>query len=471
MVKADVDNIIMAVSEAVDAALTDTPSAGEEHLILDTPSLFFVSTKLAGKFDHLLESAIVLSFHSYFPPGRLTSSWRDSRSPHPLGLIDSDAFSKRVRKGHKPAASDMLQTFVTRFSSVVLFMWLLRGIGAVSTKFQVIAVHCMQPVIIAILFFGCNLIVNQPAYIVVVVVFLVYECWRFYRLTHPNKVLPTQEEEDASTRAPQGVSAKEDMSGSTRDGKAQDSSQWRHASRLVRVPGDADGVNYWEEEEDEDEEATGKSTTPLRVIGDEAKQDAEVGYWSDEEEQEQGVRLIGEDAGGHWEEESDGGQGGAEWVARYQDQHPAPLLLPVAEEDITPAPQTVETAPTGASWASGSWAMVDGAYDDDIMVTHTRSCTVSSDARDDIHSNGLFAPKREGEEERGPRAAWREEVAHEEVEEEVPGPATVLLEWLIQRSNLAELVQDPCVQECLNEPADEGYWEVDNLPEYASLWS
>lgn len=500
MVQRDVDNIIKAVEKAVDLALTDTITADDEPLILDVPSLFFVSTKLAAKFDHLLESAIVLSFHSYSPPGRLTDGWRDSAGSHSLGLghLRRDADDKQ-------RASEQLNLFLSRFSAVALFTGMLHMIGSVSTKFQLFAMHLLQQVIIAMTFFGCKWIAHHPPYVAIVVVLLLYEVWRLWRLAHPNKVQP---HDDAHPTA----HTSDKKSSATLEGSNK--SPWRSANRMVSLPAEVDGVNYWED--DEDEEDIGRSG--LRFIDEEAKQQEE-----------------------YWEVESTYSGNGADWKTSYHQADDAPTTTPALTPPAVEANPPVMIPAAAISgmvnpsatvvqkmasvdmvapeeWHSAAWSVVDGALvvsaSENVVMTRSNLQTQSyggsyrdhvDDSEDDSdidravnesdyegqkitpdhpwsedeNEDDIFDDSKLtigktwlGEDVREEPEEQKQDQAQEELQEDTPvGDSDVLMAWLVERSNLADLILDPSVRECLNEPAHEGYWEEDSHPEFATLWS
>ena len=68
----DVNAVMNSLRKIVNTSLDE---AVEWRHPIDTTEHFFVSKVLAKKYPHLLESTIALSFHSYLPPGRMSSRW------------------------------------------------------------------------------------------------------------------------------------------------------------------------------------------------------------------------------------------------------------------------------------------------------------------------------------------------------------------------------------------------------------
>jgi hypothetical protein len=73
LVAHNVSIVIASLKVLVDSALSTSQVDWQQPI--DSTDYFFVSKAIAQKYPHLLESAVVLSFHSYFPPGRMSNQW------------------------------------------------------------------------------------------------------------------------------------------------------------------------------------------------------------------------------------------------------------------------------------------------------------------------------------------------------------------------------------------------------------
>ena len=121
---------------------------------LDTTNHFFVSKAIAMKHPHLLESTIVLSFHSYLPPGRMSTQWARKA-----------VFQRKRTKG--------LNWFF-RVASVSLFViGLLHTIGTLGMNYQTFIMSLVLPIALVAVYVVVNMIIGNVIILVVVLAVLV----------------------------------------------------------------------------------------------------------------------------------------------------------------------------------------------------------------------------------------------------------------------------------------------------------
>jgi hypothetical protein len=124
--------------------------------LLDAPRYLFVSTNLAAKFPHLLESVIVSSYHSY-SPGPFADIWRFGRSRDPpwWSILSGNHRGKK---------------FV--LSNVIIAV--LQRIGSMSPVFQRLLIHGLQPLFVSCLFFLWQTLSKHPVWWALVGALLLY---------------------------------------------------------------------------------------------------------------------------------------------------------------------------------------------------------------------------------------------------------------------------------------------------------
>jgi hypothetical protein len=119
---------------------------------LDTTDHFFVSKAIARKYPHLLESAIVLSFHSYFPPGRMSNHWGRSR----------DAVLNRKR-------DRALSLFLRALSVTMVVIGLLQFVGTLNMNVQNFIMSLVLPIAFVAAYVAAAFIIGHPLYMAFVV--------------------------------------------------------------------------------------------------------------------------------------------------------------------------------------------------------------------------------------------------------------------------------------------------------------
>jgi hypothetical protein len=123
---------------------------------LDTPSHFFVANKIASHFPHLIESGIVLSFHSYFPPGRMTNQYTSSKLFAGAGGGDEDR-----------GILASLGLLIRRLSVAALVVGLLQIIGTFPMYSQEFFMSLVLPVVLAAIITLGTLMLENPVYFVI----------------------------------------------------------------------------------------------------------------------------------------------------------------------------------------------------------------------------------------------------------------------------------------------------------------
>ncbi|CAE7624441.1 unnamed protein product, partial [Symbiodinium microadriaticum] len=157
----DVNVIIQSLQEIIDSSFSTT--AGWNHP-LDTPTHFFVSHKLAQSYAHLLEANIVLSFHSYFPPGRMLNHWS---SKNRLGTTASN------RHGQAQAQS-YFSRLLKRMSIAAFVLGLLQTVGTLPMNWQTFMMSLVLPVALVALVFAGQLLISQPVFGIIPIAIVVY---------------------------------------------------------------------------------------------------------------------------------------------------------------------------------------------------------------------------------------------------------------------------------------------------------
>ena len=126
---AQVAMVIKSLQNLVVKSLNDDEAYDDP---LDTTKHFFVSKRLADKYPHLLESIIVRSFHSYYPPGRMQKDWPWRPS------------------GVQRTTDNDLQWAWRVFSVGALIVGILRLIGTLDINMQAMLVSMILPGLLAI---------------------------------------------------------------------------------------------------------------------------------------------------------------------------------------------------------------------------------------------------------------------------------------------------------------------------------
>jgi len=136
--------------------------------ILDAPRYFFVSTNVAQKFPHLLESIIVQSYHSYLP-GEIGNKWKFM----PASGLFGWRYSSRSR--------------VVKFSLTNVLVRLLQHLGGTSPTAQRVLIHLMQPLAVSGLFVLWVVLWKHPLWSIVFGVLIVYKTVSFLKDYHERR--------------------------------------------------------------------------------------------------------------------------------------------------------------------------------------------------------------------------------------------------------------------------------------------
>ena len=147
LISRDVRGVINSLRALLNTSLTNP--VDWKHPF-DTTSHFFVSKAIALKHPHLLESTIVLSFHSYLPPGRMSTHWATS------AMLNG----KRARG----------LTWFFRIVSLSLFViGLLHMIGTLDMNFQTFIMSLVLPIALVAAFVVVNVILQNVIVLAVVI--------------------------------------------------------------------------------------------------------------------------------------------------------------------------------------------------------------------------------------------------------------------------------------------------------------
>jgi hypothetical protein len=137
-------------------ALVDTSQASSHvnwQQPLDSTDHFFVSKAIARKYPHLLESAVVLSFHSYFPPGRMSNKWDNSmllNGKHSRGL----------------------SWFLKILSLTLFVVGLLQFVGTMNINVQTFIMSLVLPLAFVAAYVAVSFLIQHPIWLAVVAVVL-----------------------------------------------------------------------------------------------------------------------------------------------------------------------------------------------------------------------------------------------------------------------------------------------------------
>jgi len=154
----EVRSVGFAIHQAVNKVCTATvESAG--NMILDAPRYFFVSSNVAKRFPDLLESAIVMSYHTY-SPGELARKWRFSYS--------SDTFSTSLNPWSRSRSR------VGRFTVSTVLVGILQRLGAMSPTVQRVVIHTLQPLVVSAIFLSTVVLRKHPLFICILVPLVLY---------------------------------------------------------------------------------------------------------------------------------------------------------------------------------------------------------------------------------------------------------------------------------------------------------
>ena len=155
---------VMAAQTALYNAIESISNRSEEtnDLILDTPQYTFVSVNVAKFFPYQLESAIVRSYHSLYP-GAVAKNWKDrSEFYYRSGAV--------VPSG---------RTYLRRFSVIALLSLLIQQLGAVSSTWQRMIIHLLQPLFAVSLIMMWQYMWNHPIHFIFLLLLVVYVGYQY----------------------------------------------------------------------------------------------------------------------------------------------------------------------------------------------------------------------------------------------------------------------------------------------------
>ena len=154
LVHEDVSKIIRRLYHTIDVAFVTSPSSKGSGS-LDASSFFFVSTKIAEKFPHLFESAIILSYHSTWPPyGSLSGvKWRHD---------DATNTSSTSSQVSRHSWGYQCMSFFRRVSLFAGLIWILQRIGTMHIRVQKVIIHTIQPLLLSFLIVTATYVTRHP---------------------------------------------------------------------------------------------------------------------------------------------------------------------------------------------------------------------------------------------------------------------------------------------------------------------
>ena len=146
LVTAEVRSASYAMQQAVQRVCCSASDVST--IILDAPRYLFVSANVAKRFPGLLESVIVLSYHSH-SPGEIGKKWK--------------FVSNYSRTGAR----------VRNFAITAVFLALLKNLGATSPTMQRVLIHSIQPLFVSMLILLWMFALSNPLFGAALLVLLV----------------------------------------------------------------------------------------------------------------------------------------------------------------------------------------------------------------------------------------------------------------------------------------------------------
>jgi hypothetical protein len=157
LVHDEIRDAAVTLHHAIQKICTSAENNDNTNLALDAPQYLFVSTNVAKKFPDLLESIIVLSYHSYLP-GKIGSEWRI----------------------HHSGTTNSTRSRFMQFASTSIIMQCLQKLGTMPGNIQRIIIHTIQPFIVSSLIILWLLIMKRPYVAVPVGLLIIYILYRMY---------------------------------------------------------------------------------------------------------------------------------------------------------------------------------------------------------------------------------------------------------------------------------------------------
>lgn len=142
--------VINSLKVLVELSMSTTVDNWQQPL--DTTDCFFVSKAIAKKYPHLVESSMVLAFHSYLPPGRMSNKWQNN-----MDLFDS--WQKWLLKSLR----------VT-----LLAVGMLQLIGTLNVNIQNFMMSLVLPMAIVVVYVVIVFLVHHPIWFLCLAVILLY---------------------------------------------------------------------------------------------------------------------------------------------------------------------------------------------------------------------------------------------------------------------------------------------------------
>jgi hypothetical protein len=149
LIQRDVTVVVNSLKSLVASSLAN---AVDWQQPFDTTDHFFVSKAIARKYPHLLESAIVQSFHSYFPPGRMSNHWGSTRG----AMLDR----KRNRA---------LSFFARVLSVTAAVIGVLQFVGTLNINVQTFLMSLVLPMALVAAYVAAAFIIGNPLYLALLV--------------------------------------------------------------------------------------------------------------------------------------------------------------------------------------------------------------------------------------------------------------------------------------------------------------
>jgi hypothetical protein len=146
LVRVEVQSATFTLLKAIDQMCQhDSP-----NVVLNAPGYFFVSTNVAKRFPHLLESVLIQSYRTYWP-GELGKKWKFDQQP------SWSLFGFALGTGHSSAAARSL-TLSAILTSI------LQNLGATAPSIQKMILHSAQPLLVTVVFMFGQVMTTNPLY-------------------------------------------------------------------------------------------------------------------------------------------------------------------------------------------------------------------------------------------------------------------------------------------------------------------
>lgn len=162
LVSKDIEHTVHELKKSVNIAFSVTGGAG---VALDAPSFLFVSTRVAKKFSHLFECAVVLAYHTY-NPGRVAEKWLTQKGARKA--------TEAATRGGPRQSSNTLR----RFSIFASLVYIMLQIGTLPIRLQKLVIHSVQPITVAVIIVVLRFLWRYPYCFAVPLVILVIEVLR-----------------------------------------------------------------------------------------------------------------------------------------------------------------------------------------------------------------------------------------------------------------------------------------------------